>query len=125
MHFEFRVFQIPIRVRARFVVTAFALGILYPGVDRDPFRLIAFMLVFASALLAHELGHALAGKAYDWAPRIELGFVGVTHFDRRTQTSRPRRMLLIALGPFVGLMIGSMAWSVLSAEILAAGCAAE
>lgn len=115
MHFEFRVFQIPIRVRVWFVLTAFVLALLQPEVGGNIARLLVFMGVVASAVLAHELGHALAGKAYGWQPLIEFGFVGgVTYFERRGETTRARRMLLIALGPLVGLVVAAIAWSALA-----------
>lgn len=114
MHLEFRIFEIPVRIRVWFVFMAFALGVLHPDVGSSGARLVAFMLVLATAVLAHELGHAVAGKAYGWVPRIELGFIGgVTYFERRTQVSRGQRMLLVALGPLVGAALGLVAYATL------------
>lgn len=113
MNLELRLFDIPIRLRIWFVPTAFLLGILNPEVGASPARMGIWMLVLGSAILAHELGHAFAAKAYGWGPRIDVAFVGVTTFDRRTEVSRAKRILLVVLGPLVGLAIGAMAHSAL------------
>lgn len=109
MNLEFRAFDIPIRIRIWFLPMAFLLGVVNPAVGASPSRMAIWMLVLGSGVLAHELGHALAGKAYGFRPRIELGFVGITYFERRAEVSRGKRMLLIALGPMVGIAIGLMA----------------
>lgn len=122
MQFEFHVFKVPVRVRAWFVITAFALGLVYPEVGGHPGRLVAFMAVLMGSIVLHELGHAIPGLRYGWKPRIELVFAGgVTLFEKRSESTRARRMGLLALGPILSLSASALGFAALTFADPAAG----
>jgi len=70
-------------------------------------------IVFVSALI-HELGHALAGRAFGYRPSIALVWMGGV-----TQTNAPgpipwnRMVVVTAAGPLAGLLLGLAALGVL------------
>jgi Zn-dependent protease len=68
------------------------------------------LIVFVSALV-HELGHALAGRAFGYRPSISLVWMG-----GHTRTNAPgpipwkQLVVLTAAGPLFGLALGVGAW---------------
>ena len=70
---HFRIFGFPVRVRASFLILSLILGI---GSGGKPIGLAIWMAVVFLSVLAHELGHALMGKAFGLSPAIELGGMG-------------------------------------------------
>ena len=68
----------------------------------------------ALAVLLHELGHALMGKAFGLVPIIDLhGFGGTTSFAegilKRKEPLSPGRSILVSLaGPFSGFVLGGV-----------------
>ncbi len=103
---SFRLFGIPVQVRMMFWATALLLGLGY----RTPTLLGSWVAVVFVAVMAHELGHALAARAFGVAPAIELiAFGGQT-------TSPPlprfRHMFMAAAGPLASFALGAVALGV-------------
>lgn len=107
---HFRIFGIPVRIRATFFFVAFLLNL--SGGMVAAVRWVAIVFV---SVLAHELGHAFMGRAFGLAPSIELyGFGGLTSWvgGRNVSAGRslaislagPAVSFLLALGGFVGLI---------------------
>jgi Zn-dependent protease len=70
------------------------------------YLLVWVLIVFLSAL-AHELGHALVGRAFGYRPSIALVWLGG---HTQTNASEPipwhRQVVLTAAGPLAGLLLG-------------------
>ena len=109
---SFRLLNIPVRVQPFF----FVIGVLlwyYPaersgGVTEDwPIRLLIWMSVMFTGVLAHEFGHALVGRAFGLVPAVELyGMGGLTYWPRGKVLSPLRHMAISVAGPGVGIAIG-------------------
>jgi Zn-dependent protease len=111
----FRIFGIPVRVQPFFMILAVLLGVLWSGDHADGTvmfeRVGAVMAVVFTGILAHELGHAFAGRMFGLAPRIELhGLGGLTSWDAGGRDLTPGRSIIVSFaGPAVGIVIGSVA----------------
>jgi len=71
--------------------------------------LVIWIAIVFQGILMHELGHALAGRAFGRQPRIELiALGGVTWWEQREPMSPGRSLLVSAAGPVVGIFIGSL-----------------
>lgn len=104
MALTYRLFGIPIRIHAWFVLTAAFLFDAW-GVPWSYFPLWA--LVVLQGVLMHEFGHALTGRAFGLKPLIELtAFAGVTRWANPRELSPFRSMLVSFAGPAVGIVIG-------------------
>ncbi len=72
---------------------------------------LAWMLIVFVAALVHQLGHALAGRAFGYRPSITLMWLGGT---TRPHAPSPipwlRRVAFHAAGPLFGLLLGAGAW---------------
>lgn len=105
---QFRVFDIPVRVRWSFLLVAVLLN---PVALRDPRLLMAWVFIVFSGVFIHELGHALAYKYIGASPTIELhAFGGATSVVRPTaEQSAPHRRLFVSLaGPAAGLSTSAL-----------------
>ncbi len=116
----FRIFGIPVRVQPFFAILAVFLGFgLVDGPDGTLMieRLLAWVAIVFSGVLAHELGHAFAGRVFGLRPRIELhGFGGLTSWDGQGKKLTPTRSIVVSLaGPGVGIAFGIAAWISLAA----------
>lgn len=105
--FAFRLFRIPVAVQPPFlfIVLAGALS------TRD-LRLAALWAAIATAgIVWHELGHALAMRAFGYPPAIELvGFGGLTHYPEGARPTARQELLVSAAGPGAGLLLGAAVW---------------
>lgn len=116
----FSVFGVPVRADWSFYAAAplmaYLLSTLLFSGTAQPWLLgaIATPLLYVS-MLAHELGHALAARAFGSAPRgISFGFLGAEAL--REDTRRPGAELAIAAaGPAVNLVLAAALYALLPA----------
>lgn len=65
------------------------------------------------SILVHELGHALVAKRYKLSPEILLhGFGGLT--SHRSAKTNGQEARIIAAGPFAGLLLAALSYSLLA-----------
>lgn len=111
---ELRLGSVPLRVHPSFLFTAL---LLRAGDLTNPPRLLGWVVVVVVSVLVHELGHALAGRAFGLRPRIDLHGLGgttswaVTAEDleaRRGRLSPLRRVVVSLAGPVAGLAVGAL-----------------
>lgn len=99
-----RVLGVPVRVEPLFFLVAVLLGW---GLERDLPALAAWVAVVFVSVLWHELGHALALRAFGHRPRIELhGFGGATWAEDTAPTTRARRLVTSVADPAAGFALG-------------------
>jgi len=120
--FRFRLGSIPVEVHPSHLLVSAVLALqTLPrssgGGDSAMGPMVAHVLswvtiVFVSVLV-HELGHALASRAFGYQPSIALVWLG-----GHTQPNAPgpipwhRDVLLTFAGPLFGLMLAGVAWGV-------------
>jgi len=106
---RFRLLGFPVRVDLSFWIMAAVLGLR----GGDAGLLAIWIGVVFVSILAHELGHAAAGRAFGLRGQIELYSMG-----GMTTWSAPHRLrygqdILVSLaGPATGLAIGGAVWAV-------------
>ena len=97
-----QIFGFPLRIDPFFFVTAWLIG----GRQEPQWMLIWVALVF-TGVLAHELGHAFAGRKLGMEPWIQLmAFGGMTGWQRPRQLTSGQQIMISAAGPAVGIVIG-------------------
>ena len=102
--FQLRLLDIPVRIQPWFFLTAVLIG-WYDGMPLT--YLAAWVAVVLVGVLLHELGHALAGRAFGFSPHIELhGFGGLTGWQGGGQLTNLRDVLISVAGPAVGIVVG-------------------
>jgi Zn-dependent protease len=108
---ELKLGSIPVRVHGWFILMALLLG----ANERHPLKLAIWVAVVVVSVVIHELGHAIVGKLFGLAPRIELhGMGGTTSFTAADGAARPpplgaRRNVAISLaGPFAGFLFAAV-----------------
>lgn len=120
---HFSVFGVPVRIHPSFAFLALLLGyLLFSSPDSEmAYAMIALWIpIVTIAILVHELGHALVGRAFGLAPFVTLhGMGGVTQFDGRAHRalSHGKRVLITLAGPLAGIAVGGgtlAAWVLLS-----------
>jgi Zn-dependent protease len=99
---RFRIFGFPLHIDPWFLLTASLIG----GRQELGWTVV-WVLVVLVGVLAHELGHAFAGRKLGLDPWIRLfAFGGMTAW-RRSRPLPPGQQILISLaGPAVGIAIG-------------------
>lgn len=114
---RFRLAGIPVRVDLLFFVTALFLG---TSAGRDGASLLIWVAVVLASVLWHELGHALALRAFGYAPVVELwAFGGLTYRASGGRTPAARFLLVTLAGPGAGLALGGalLAWVRIAAPL--------
>jgi Zn-dependent protease len=120
---HFRVLGVPVRVQASFFVIALLLG--YSRGDGATAIASWLGVVFVSVLL-HELGHAMAGRAFGLEPRIELaGGGGLTTWPLGKDVGPGRSLVISLAGPAVGLAVGALVFAASLAGVGRANPAVE
>ncbi len=105
MSLTFRLFGIPIRITAWFLLT----GLLIWNGTFGPAALPIVIAIVFQAILMHELGHALVGRAFGLTPAIELGFLsGLTTWEERRELPPGKSILVSLAGPMVGIVLGTI-----------------
>ncbi|MDW8250994.1 MAG: hypothetical protein RMJ98_16995 [Myxococcales bacterium] len=101
---SFRWLGIPVEVQGGFLITA----LLFAFLQRSPTLpgIFASIAVIFVAVMVHELGHALVGRAFGSETRIVLhGFGGRTLAEGKPLT-RGKNILMTLAGPGAGFLLG-------------------
>ena len=112
MKSHFALFGVPIRIDPSFLVLVALYGYFAFLRGEDPHGTEMFLLAFPVVLLsvlAHELGHALSGRAFGLKPFVILHALGgMTQFPPHPlrALSHGRRILITLAGPAVGIVAG-------------------
>lgn len=108
---RFRLFGMPVTVRASFLIIAALIG--FAGVGSPEFTIAWIVIVFVSILI-HELGHAVTARSFGSNVAIELnGLGGLTRWNVPGGKITPgRRALIAAAGSATGLAFGGLVWVV-------------
>jgi len=102
-----RVLGIPVRIDPTFFILAVLMGM---SSGRGPLLLAVWVAVVLGSVLWHELGHAVAFRAFGCQPSIQLFAMGGLTSAAVPRDMSPRRHLVISLsGPGVGLAVGFLA----------------
>jgi membrane-associated protease RseP (regulator of RpoE activity) len=97
-----QVFGFPLRIDPFFFVTAWLIG----G-RQEPLWMMIWVAVVLVGVLAHELGHAFAGRRLGLQPWIQLmAFGGMTGWLRPKRLTPGQHIFISAAGPAVGISIG-------------------
>jgi len=103
----FRLFGFPIRAEPLFFVVTLFLGARGRRLDTLALWIVA---VFVS-VIAHELGHAFAGRRYGLSPEIRLHAMGGLTSWRTRRPLTPRQDLMVTLaGPLAGFALAGLVW---------------
>ena len=104
-----------VKVRYSFFVTA----VLFGMGARSKRALAVWIAVSFVAILLHELGHAMAARAFGGTPEIELySFGGLTRSAWAEGTPWHQRVIVCLAGSGVGFVLGGLEYA---REIFAAG----
>jgi membrane-associated protease RseP (regulator of RpoE activity) len=99
------IFGFPLRVDPFFFVTAWLIG----G-RQEPQWMVVWIVVVITGVLAHELGHAFAGRRLGMQPWIRLmAFGGMTGWMRPRVLTPWQQIGISVAGPAVGITIGGTA----------------
>lgn len=101
---NFRLGSIPVQVHGSFFLTMLFFGM---GDMKVPVLLVVWVLGAFVAVLAHELGHALAGRMFGLVPAIQLhGMGGTTSWPGGKRLTPGRQIVVSLAGPLVGIVLG-------------------
>lgn len=110
---RFRLFGFPVQVEPSFWIIALLFGLNTRGGSMS--SMLAGMAIWVGvlvlSLLVHELGHALAARAYGEAPHIVLHALGGrTVWEPRAEPTRGQRIVVTAAGPLAGYLLAGAAF---------------
>src|ERR671918_349158 len=112
---RFRIASIPVEVRPSHLLVAglLAWSWMPSAATRAPDAIAALLigaLVVFISILVHELGHALAARAFGYQPEIVIEwFGGHTQPNAGANIPWTREILLTAAGPAFGFALGAFA----------------
>ncbi len=123
---RFSLFRFPVAIQPSFWVLAALLSWAMAGSSGSGMAILGRVLVLLAillvSLLAHELGHAFAARAFGESPRIELHAMGgKTVWSPTHEPSRAERVIVTGAGPAAGFALAAVAWAL----SLAVGVAEE
>ena len=123
---SFSLFGIPVRIQPIFWLVALVLGAPRGTSPREIAELAIWVAVLFVSILAHELGHAFAMRAYGRSPSIELwGLGGLTHWGDGPPPTPGKDILVSLAGPGAGLLLGAIVFGIGIAVKPAAGSLGE
>jgi Zn-dependent protease len=106
---RFRIAGIPVDVQVWFLVVTGVSALQL----RSPPLVLIWMAIVTTSVLWHEFGHALTMRRFGYPPRIELyAMGGLAHWPPGANPSARQALLVDAAGPFAGLVLGAIVWSV-------------
>jgi Zn-dependent protease len=108
----FRFLGIPIRVQGVFWLTT----VLFAFSWSEPALIASGVLVMFVAVLVHELGHAVAARAFGLDPEISLHSFGGTTSYQGGRLGRGQNIVTTLAGPGAGFLLGALT---LGVEMLA------
>ena len=112
-----QIFGFPLTIEPFFFVMAWLIG----G-RQEPQWMVLWVAVVFVGVLAHELGHAFAGRRLGMQPWIRLtSFGGMTGWQRPRPMTPIQQILISAAGPAVGITIGGTALLATKAGFFAGG----
>jgi membrane-associated protease RseP (regulator of RpoE activity) len=114
-----QLFGFPLRIDPWFFVTAWLIG----G-RQEPQWMLVWVVVVVVGVLAHELGHAFAGRRLGMKPWIRLiAFGGMTGWSHPRRLTSGQQIFISAAGPAVGIAIGGAVLGAASAGLLSGASA--
>jgi Zn-dependent protease len=115
--FRFRLGSIPVEVQPSHLIASAVIALSFsPGNQPGPtgsmaFQVTSWMLIVFVSVLFHELGHALASRAFGYRPTITLAWLGgYTRPNAPGPVPWVRDVLLTLAGPLFGLLLGLACW---------------
>jgi len=115
--FRFRIGSIPVDVQASHLLVSGVIALSFapperPGVTGSlGFHVLSWMFIVFVSVLIHELGHAVASRAFGYQPTITLAWMGGhTHPNAPGPIPWGKDVVLTLAGPFFGLMLGAACW---------------
>jgi Zn-dependent protease/uncharacterized protein YqgV (UPF0045/DUF77 family) len=105
---QFRLGPIPVRIHGSFFILTLLLGMgAGGGAVKEHVAVAIWAVVVLFSVLVHELGHALAGRAFGLSPQIDLhGMGGTTSWATGREIGNLRSVVISLSGPFAGFAIG-------------------
>ena len=112
---RFNLLGIPVRVQPIFWLVAVMLGLPGGTSQRELAELAIWIAVLFVSILAHELGHAMAMRAYGRSAQIELwGLGGLTHWGPGPPVTPGKDIVVSLAGPGAGLLLGAIVFAIAS-----------
>lgn len=110
---RFRLFGFPVEIQPGFWLLA---AIIAFGPKRSALEIATWVAVILVSVLVHELGHAVAARAYGQQPSIALHMMGgLTSWAPTHELGAKRRILVTLAGPGAGFALGALAYVALLA----------
>jgi Zn-dependent protease len=107
MTLTFRMGRIPVRILPSFFITTVIIN--FGLAQSAPQKLLLWTAIVLASVLAHELGHAIAGLVFGLNPRIDLhGFGGTTSWQGAPSLSSAKRIVISLAGPGMGFAMGGV-----------------
>ena len=108
--FNFRLFNVPIRVEWYFWLMA---CVLYGFGNVVPAELLVWVACVFVSIVAHEMGHALAARRFGLSPFVVLyGMGGLTYSPGAERLGRGQRIALTLAGPAAGFVLAALVFGI-------------
>jgi stage IV sporulation protein FB len=104
---SFKLFGIPVHLNVSFLLVA---GVFLYAPGRSVSSMLVVIAMLLVSILWHEIGHAVAMKAYGYEPEISLmAFMGLTYSSAERRPSDREELLIASAGPAAGLLLAGLA----------------